>query len=424
MTRHIAVSILLKVIRDKQSLSEALEPFQQHEQKALIAEFCYGVCRYYFSLKAVMNLLLTKKLKAKDIDIELTIILGLYQLKYMQIKDFAAVNETVKLANIFKKDWAKGLINALLRRYMRESDLLNDKLKNNLEYVYAHPYWFIEKLIEQQALVKDICENNNKKASLYLRIDTQKITVEDYLKKLYQQDIEASQSPYLDGAILLASKVNVVELPYFSEGYFFVQDLAAQFATNLLNLSDNQSVLDLCSAPGGKLTGILQSGFKFKEVVSVDNSQKRVVKISENLARLKQSALVIVGDAFNPHQWSQDKTFDRILIDAPCSAMGVIRRHPDIKVLREKSGITEVVLWQKKILQNTWPLLKSGGRLLYVTCSVLAEENQQQIEGFIQSNPDAKVVPFELPIGQQCSVGWQILPGVTDGFYYAILEKI
>ncbi len=424
MPRFIAIKVLQKVIRDKQSLNEALEPYKEHEQKSLIAEFCYGVCRYYFSLKPLMTLLLTKKMKEKDFDLELTIILGLYQLKYMHIKDFAAVNETVKLAKLLNKDWARGLINAILRRYMRESEALNDKLKNNLEYVYAHPYWFIEKLQQQKLPFDEICQNNNIKAPLYLRINTQKISTADYLNELLQQGIQASQSPYLESAILLSSKVNVVELPYFDDGYFFVQDLAAQFAAKLLNLADNQRILDLCSAPGGKLTGILESGFNFKEVVAVDNSQKRVIKINENLTRLKQSATVLVGDALKPDEWSHGKTFDRILIDAPCSAMGVIRRHPDIKVLREKSAVEEVVQSQKEILKNTWPLLKKGGRLVYATCSVLAEENQHQIEAFIKSNTDIKLVPFELPIGKKCSIGWQLLPGTTDGFYYAILEKI
>ena len=148
------------------------------------------------------------------------------------------------------------------------------------------------------------------------------------------------------------------------------------------------------------------------------------MKISENLSRLNQSALVIVGDAINPEQWSQGKTLDRILIDAPCSAMGVIRRHPDIKVLRESTAVDEVVKCQKQILQNTWPLLKKGGRLVYATCSVLVQENQHQIESFLNDNSDAKVIEFELPLGKQCRVGWQLLPGITDGFYYAILEKI
>ena len=217
--------------------------------------------------------------------------------------------------------------------------------------------------------------------------------------------------------------MNVRELPYFEQGYIFVQDLAAQFASHLLNLAEKQSVLDLCSAPGGKLTAILQSGFKFKEVVAVDNSENRLKKINENLQRLKQSATVIVGDALTPSKWSQGKTFDRILIDAPCSAMGVIRRHPDIKILRESIAVTEVIKRQKKILQSTWPLLTTGGRLVYATCSILSEENQQQIQNFVNENLDAKVVPFDLPLGKQCSVGWQLLPGITDGFYYAILEK-
>lgn len=423
MPRQCAINVLINVICKKKNISASIEPFKDHTKRALISEFSYGVCRYYYTLYPLLNLLVDKPLKAKDKDIELAIILGLYQLKFMHLKPFAVVDETVKLAKKFNKSWARGLINALLRRYIREADVLEAKLIDNEPYQLAHPQWFIDKLKLNKLSFTDICKNNNKKALICLRINTAKVSINDYLGLLNDRDIQASACEYLSNAIILETKVDVADLPFFDKGFVFVQDIAAQFARTLLELGNGQRILDACSAPGGKLTDILQSPFSFKKVIALDNSANRVKRINENLIRLSQEASVIVGDAMDPSKWWDGIPFNRILLDAPCSATGVIRRHPDIKLLRTQSDITEIVKRQKEILEALWQTLAPGGRLVYATCSIFPEENEQQIESFIAGKTDVKVIDFSLPIGMSRTIGWQLYPGESDGFYYAVLEK-
>lgn len=422
--RYAALKVLLKVIRDKQSLTEALEPYQTHPQKSLISELCYGVCRFYYGLKPLLTLLLSKPLKAKDNDIELVLLMGLYQLKFMRLKDFAVVNETVKLVSQTKKIWAKGLINGVLRQYIRQAESLHKQLADNLEFQYGHPGWLLELFKEYQLPLESICHANNQKAPIYLRVNTHKISIADYIAALSKLEIEVELSPEKTGALKLISKVNVAELPYFQQGYVFVQDLAAQMASELLDLQNGTRVLDACSAPGGKLTAILESNKHFKEVIALDNNPARIDSIYQNLERLKLSAKVIEGDAAQVNDWWDGKPFDRILVDAPCSAVGVIRRHPDIKILRAHSAVVEIVKRQQTILDALWPLLKAGGRLVYATCSILPIENELQIEAFLKRHQDAVAVPFNLAWGDPRTIGWQFLPGKSDGFYYAILEKM
>ncbi len=423
-TRQAALKSLMAVIQDKRPLTDSLTAYQTHPERSLISELAHGVCRYYDCLMAIQEKLVRKPLKAKDLDVQLAILIGLYQLKYLNVKKFVAVNETVKLAANLKKTWAKGLINAVLRNYEREAKAIEAELAGNLSYRYAHPEWLIELMNGQGLDAEPILIANNQPAPIYLRINQQHISAEQYLGLLNDAEINAAQSTYLNNAIELKTKVDVTQLPLFQEGHVFVQDMAAQMATDLLDLSDGQRVLDACSAPGGKLTGILQSGYAFESVTALDNHSKRIERIHQNLQRLKLKADVVEGDALSPDPWWDGKPFDRILIDAPCSALGVIRRHPDIKLLRTPEAIEEIMKRQQAILEGLWPLLKKGGRLVYVTCSILPQENEQQLAQFIAHHSDAKALEISLPLGEARSIGWQIYPGPSDGFYYGVLKKV
>lgn len=423
MPRSIAVSILKEVVKDKHNLSDSLLKYKTHSDFPLISEFCYGVCRHYYALRSILCSMLDKPFKAKDLDVELSIILGLYQLEFMSIKPFAAVNETVKLSKALKKSWAKGVINALLRRYQREKDSIMAGLENDEAYQLNHPTWFIKKLKAASYDVDTICQANDKRPPIYLRVNLKKISPDAYLKLLHDQNIDAALCSYTDKTIVVNSKINVPELPGFDKGYVFVQDLAAQLSTQLLGLSDNLSVLDACSAPGGKLTAILETSYNLKRVVGIDSNERRVLKIHQNLERLELSAEVLTLDACQANEHFQDQKFDRILLDAPCSALGVIRRHPDIKLLRSPNEVREAVARQKMLLESLWALLAPGGRLVYATCSVLPEENDEQVIAFLKAHSDAKPADFQLPVGNAKQVGWQIEPGEADGFYYAIIER-
>lgn len=423
--RLAAVKVLQDVVERKKSLNDALAPFQAHEQRSLISELSYGVCRYYFQLKPILKKLLSKPIKAKDHAIELAILIGLHQLKFLSIKSFVAVNETVKLAALLNKNSMKGLINAVLRAYARDGQALEQQLQQTLGYAFqtAHPDWMIEQFKRAGYDMPTLLSANNQQAPITLNINLQKISTADYLDALSQAGIEAKASSVKDGAVELLSKVNVTALPFFNEGFFIVQDIAAQLSTQLLDLKDNQRVLDACSAPGGKLMAMLQTAKQFKQVVALDNNERRIERIKQNLQRLNLSAELICGDASLLDNWWDKQMFDRILLDAPCSALGVIRRHPDIKLLRTQDAVDNVVRTQQSILTALWQTLKPGGRLVYATCSVLPQENELQLEQFLQAHPDAVSMPFELPIGKAKQIGWQCLPPISDGFYYAVLEK-
>lgn len=424
MPRLKAVKVLSKVIKHKQPLNEALQPYAQNDDRRLITEFCYGVCRYYYSLQELLKKLIERPLRTKDFDVELSLLLGLYQLKYMRIKPFAVVNENVKLAAKLKKHWAKGLINAVLRKYLSQEKSIEDKLKANQVYLSAHPQWLIDLFkSNKQKNLKSLLLANNQIAPIYLRVNPLKTSMQAYCQALDKQEIAYQQIKYMPNALLLESKENIIDLPFFKEGYFVVQDLAAQLAPSLLDLKPGFQVLDACSAPGGKLTGILELGLDLKKVVSLEVNEKRIAQIHQNLARLEMEAEVIKGDALELSNWWDGQYFDRILLDAPCSALGVIRRHPDIKLLRDIDGIKKIATLQAKILATLWKTLKPGGRLLYATCSVLPSENEIQIQHFLKKHKDASNIEIRLPFGQPAEFGWQCLPDPSDGFYYALLEK-
>lgn len=425
--RAAAAKVILDVILEGRSLTDSLPEksakFKDARDRALLQAICYGVCRWFYRLDAFTRVLLEKPMKQKDLDVYALLLVGLYQLADMRIPAYAAVAETVAATNALKKTWAKGLVNAVLRQYQREEDKLDDDLSP--EAFYSHPRWFIEKIEKTYPdKLEMICDANNEHPPFSLRVNQKIISREKYLEKLAEENIEAEIISETKSGIVLAHANDVEKLPGFEAGEVSVQDGAAQLAAELLMLEPGQRVLDACAAPGGKTAHILETEPTVK-CIAIDNDEKRMSVVTENLARLKLTAECVVADAGDIKKWWDGSAFDRILLDAPCSASGVIRRHPDIKLLRRASDISKFAETQSRLLNSLWEVLKPGGILLYATCSVFAEENVRVVEQFLADHPEAKEEKINLAVGIDCAVGKQILPGMNgmDGFYFARLRK-
>ena len=435
-SRHAVVKVLLQVTLHGRNLPDAIAYYEdkiEENDRSLIQAMSYGVIRLYPRLEFIANQLISKPLKTKDQDIVLLILTGLFQLIEMRIPDHAAVSETVKVTKTLKKPWAKNLVNAVLRNYQRQSDAINNKIDKNAEAKYAHPYWWLKRIKKswvEENRWQEILLANNQNPPMTLRLNTGHIKRDDYLELLEKQAIAATAAKHSPNAIYLKSPVQVNSLPLFKEGKVSVQDEAAQLAAILLNPQKGERILDACAAPGGKTVHLLERENEI-DLLALDIEQSRLEKVQQNLDRTGLKAQLIAANAFNPDSWWDKNAFDRILLDAPCSASGVIRRHPDIKLLRHEDDIQKLVQDQAQILNALWPLLKSGGMLLYATCSVLAEENTLQIQHFLQQHADAVLQTINSDWGQQQAAGKQILPGESgkdgeggmDGFFYALIQK-
>ena len=417
-----ALKILSTLLQEQASLSQLMPTATQ--LSPLSKEICFGVCRQYFRLEALANRLLNKR--PKDIDVWTSLLIGLYQLHYMRIPDYAVVKETVALVEQLKKSWAKGLVNAVLRTYCREQKKLLLGLKDNMAFHYGHTEWFILRL--KKAWPTDwqsILKANDIHPPMSLRANAQRNTRENYLTRLQEAGIEATPLVYSPQGLTLANPSDVHELPGFSAGDVSVQDEAAQLAVSLLDLKPGLRLLDACAAPGGKTCHILETEPELSACVALDVDNRRLARVEENLKRLHLTATMVKGDGLQPQTWWDGKVFDRILLDAPCSATGVIRRHPDIKLLRTNDEIKAVTQLQHDLLHALWPLLAPGGIMVYATCSVMPEENEQQIATFIEQHNDCQYVEESKPWGHSTGHGWQILPGENnmDGFFYSVLKK-
>ena len=424
--RAAAAQILAQVIAEGRSLSRALEglPPSLFDDHALIQEMCYGSLREYHRLSRIIASLLKKPLKEKDADVQALLLLGVYQLLSMRVPDHAAVSETVSATAALKKPWARGLLNGVLRNVQRRRDELQNKAESTDEGRWSHPQWLIDALRTAWAdSWQQLLEANNQRPPMTLRVNTAKIRTSEYLSKLREAGISAIGSVQTPCAIRLDQPQDVRALPGFNEGLISVQDEAAQQAALMMDLQPGQRVLDVCAAPGGKTAHMLE--MSDVAMVAVDVDAMRLKRVEENLLRLGKKAQCIAGDASTPEEWWDGKPFDRILLDAPCSATGVIRRHPDIKLLRRQADIDKLVRLQAQILDAVWPLLKPGGMLVYATCSVLPQENAEQVGAFVKRQADAQAIAINVKWGTPVAVGRQILTGSDgmDGFYYACLEK-
>ncbi|KGJ88224.1 16S rRNA (cytosine(967)-C(5))-methyltransferase RsmB [Thalassotalea sp. ND16A] len=424
--RALAARCLYAVVDNGRSLSEELPKQQQliesGKDKGLLQELCYGVLRYLPELEQHVRRFVKKPLTGKQRVFHFLMMVGIYQIKFTRIPDHAAVAETVAATAILKNKHLKGMVNAVLRSYQREPELENpESLPDPVRF--NHPGWFINKIkAGYPEQWQQILQQNLERPPMWLRVNQQKTSVEDYLNLLAEQDIAVKQVAEFSQAILLEQAVDVTKLPNFAEGWVSVQDGAAQMAAPLLQAQTNDNVLDCCAAPGGKTCHILELCPEINAMTAIDVEQSRLVRVEENLARLGLQAKVIAGDAANPESWFDGNLFDRILLDAPCSGTGVIRKNPDIKWLRRATDIDALVILQQQIMNSIWQLLKPGGTMIYATCSILPEENKQQIAKFLASTADAQLESITVA-GE--SDDWQILPGENsmDGFYYAKLSK-
>lgn len=424
--RAVAARCLAQIHRGA-SLTEQIPIFEANiteRDRPLFRQLCYGTLRFYPRLMATVEQLLKKPLKTKDADVLMLILLGGYQLTDTRVPEHAAINATVAATKDLKKPWAKALVNAVLRQWQREPDTLLENLSE--ASIAAHPEWFYQAILKawpQQAAA--IMEQNNLQPPMCLRVNQQLGSTTGYLEKLIDSGIKADLCEHSEQGIRLHQPVPVGQLPLFSEGWVSVQDEAAQLAASLLQLQPQQRVLDACCAPGGKTCHILETETQLEEVVALDIDANRLQRVEENLQRLHLNASLVAGDAAQIDPWWDGKSFDRILLDAPCSATGVIRRNPDIKLHRSADDVKNLCELQQKILHAIWPTLRPGGRLLYATCSVLPEENEETVAQFCMQEKEAEHIPIEADWGVSCGFGRQLLPQAEghDGFYYALLEK-
>jgi len=400
--------------------SESLHP----KDRAWVRYCVLGVCRDFIALEAILNQILDKPLRSRDKDIFCLLLVGLYQCRSMRIPDHAAVKETVA-AIPAKKRWARGLVNATLRSYCRERETLEALINQSLVTRLRTPAWLYERLRDAWPQWLRIIIANNRIPRLTLHINPA-ISREDYAKRCRELDIEVDFCRYSATGLRIKGAIDVTELPGYNEGEFIVQDEGAQFAASVLDPSEGARVLDACAAPGGKTIALMMKAPKLREVIAIDNDIARLERLQENCERCKVTPSIVHADAANTLSWWDGRAFDSILLDAPCSATGVIRRHPDIKLLRSEKDVARAVTAQAQLLTALWPCLKRGGRLLYVTCSMLPEENTEQIKAFLARTADAKLIPIDATFGIDVEYGRQILPGhgFMDGFFYALIERI
>lgn len=392
------------------------------QQRGAAADLSYGTLRYYGEIHAYLTQLLEKPLS--NAHITALLLVAIYQLLHDEAEAFTVVNQAVKAAADAKPRWAKGLVNGVLRNFLRQKEALSLVVSKNEVATYSYPQWWINKLKSQYpSHWQMMLEAGNLHPPMTIRVNTQKVTVDDYVQLLSRQDIATER---LGGvAIVLAKPVSVEKVEGFSDGVVSVQDYGAQLAAYLLDSKPNMRVLDACCAPGGKTGHILE--LADVQLTALDSDESRLQRVQSNLDRLSLQADVHVGDAALADWWD-GVPFERILADVPCTASGIVRRHVDIKWLRRESDIAFFAKQQAAILENLWKMLAKGGQMLYATCSVFSEENQLQIDAFLNSHADAKQLPFELPVGCPSSsvtqLNGQLIPTTAhDGFFYALLQK-
>ena len=413
--RVIAHKAICSIVVNKKSLSDDIFPVD-YDDLSYAKSLTFGSIRFYHHLNDVITPRLKRPLEKKNLDIHCLLILGAYQLIHSDTPVHAAINETVGVAEIIGKPWAKGFINAILRDIDRDREIIE-----NTKH-YSHPSWMIKKLKQDHPKnFQEILIENNKKAPMTIRVHPS-IQRNDYQKQLQKINILSQSSTIAPQALILNDAISVTKLPGFENGSCYVQDTSAQLAAQLISPKIGELILDACSAPGGKATHLAELCPK-ATIIALDSDRQRLSKVQENLDRFKNHNITIQQGDARDQEWWDGKLFDKILLDAPCSSTGVIRRHPDIKLLKKPKDISQITKTQSLILGNLWGLLKPGGLLLYATCSVLKDENVHQISQFLDKFEDAKNEKITLPWGDG-DIGKQQLPlKEYDGFYYAKLIK-
>ena len=434
--RKAAVKILLAVLKEGNSLSalNGLSENLDSRDAGFARMLSFGVLRFYFQLQAMLKPLMKKKLKEKDLDVQLVLLIGLYQIVHTRVPDYAVVDAAVKQMRKSKKQWAANMVNAVLRNFIRQHEVSSEIEYQTEEAEFSHPQWIIDRLKKDWPdCWQAILSANNEQAPMTLRINQQKVSTAEYKQQLETDfDLSCEGIKQIPAALVLSEARDVVQMPGFDEGWVSVQDAGAQLAAQILKAEVNDNILDACAAPGGKTAHLFELQPEI-QLTALDISEKRLARVEENCLRLGFSPRLVVADAIQVEEWWQGELFDKILLDVPCSASGVIRRHPDIKHLRREDDIETLVQVQRDILTKNWALLKPGGRLLYATCSLFKVENEEQVEWFLQGNKDAQLIELDETILQlqetqacgSASVGIQLFPMAfrNDGFYYALIEK-
>jgi 16S rRNA (cytosine967-C5)-methyltransferase len=391
--------------------------------RALVHELAYGALRFLGQLRGSVHYLADRPLA--DASVEALLWVALYQLIHTRAPAHAVVDSAVRATARLQRTSAKGLVNAVLRNFLRRRQVVLAAVAAAPEGRFSYPSWWIDRLAaEQPASCATVLDAGNARPPLCLRVNVRRITPDAYCAALAAQNMAAV--PVGAAGVILAEPRPASALPGYASGWFSVQDAGAQLAAPLLGVRDGMRVLDACAAPGGKTTHLAE--LAALDLTAVDIDAERLGRIRENLDRLGLAARLVAADAAAPGDWWNGVPFDRILADVPCTASGVVRRHPDIKWLRRESDVAGFVEQQRRLLEQLWPLLARGGRLLYSTCSVFRAENAEQIEHFVTGHPDATRVPLQLPAASACTDG-QLLPAEGDaehnhdGFFYALLQK-
>ena len=413
----------LVAVQNGQSLTSVLNQqlsIVSERDRGLYHELTMGCLRQWYGLKAITLPLLTKPLDNEAL--ESCLYLGLYQLLCTRIPAHAAISETVDAVKQLGFQPMSGLVNAVLRRVSRETE----EFQTALEQAHGLPSWLFKRLKKDwPEHVDELCHNLKQSAPLTLRVNDRQVSRDEYLDILDEAAIKAHECDLSDVGIVLEQNTNITLLPGFEAGGFSVQDEHAQLCASLLPNLDGKIVVDACAAPGGKMAHILEK-FQPKKLIALDHDAKRLVRVTENLERLELNAVseveILTADATS---WTAEQPVDCIVLDAPCSAIGVMRRHPDIRLLRQSTDIPKTVDLQKQILNHMWQQLKVGGTMLYITCSILKAENEQQMVNFFAEHADAEEIKIEAKWGLTQIHGRQLLPetGFGDGFYYCKIQK-
>ncbi len=428
-TRALAARGLADIAMRGTSLRQVMERaaprLPDARDRALLMALLSEGSRWWLRFDAAVDDLLQRPLRHKDPAIHALMVLGLVQLEILELSEYAAVAASVEATRSLKRPQLAGLVNAVLRRWLRERVARKAGLDANPATRHAHPAWLAEALaLDWPGRAEQIMAANNREPPLMLRVNRRHGDRSSLLERLRETGHDASAHPWLADALVLTHSTDVTRLPGFADGAFAVQDGAAQVAADLLDVHDGQRVLDACAAPGGKACHLLERARI--ELTALESDAQRGERIRDNLMRLRLDARIVIGDATTPRAWWDGRPYQRILIDAPCSATGVLRRRPDVRLHRRASDLPALCAQQQHIIDAMWPLLAPGGRMVYVTCSVLRAENEAIVERLLARHADARVCNSPLPVGHAAPVGWQILPGDgdLDGMYYAVLGKL
>jgi 16S rRNA (cytosine967-C5)-methyltransferase len=418
--QHEAAKVVSKVVRNGRNLTEVLSESLRRQasltsqERGALQDLCYGTLRHYLRLVFMMDSLLERPVQESPL--RCLLLVALYQLQYTRASQHAIVDQAVRATKNINPA-ASGLVNAVLRNFLRKQQALCVEANRHDESRYSYPQWWIDEISASYGeRTEAVLTAGNSHPPMTLRVNARKTTSAAYQAQLAAAEISARQVD--PDALLLERPVGVERLPGFAEGAVSVQDAGAQYAARLLDVHDGMRVLDACAAPGGKTVHLLE--LADIELLALDKDEQRLLRVRENLLREGLQADVVCGDAALPQQWWDGRLFQRILADVPCSASGVVRRHPDIKWLRRPEDIAGFAAQQAEILEALWPLLASDGKLLYATCSVFTRENTAVLQDFLQKHDNAVRIGLSLP----GMLDGQLLPNDEhDGFFYALLQK-